>query len=120
MAVAEHRGNLFGGFRQHHHHRQLTVGGKPVAFEGPHRLLGGDDPLARHDALERRYDVGAARKHGLIRLRHCNRHAGLSRAVIGSTAKHYSAIWRPWPARDGPARYAHAAAPSRELGVDTL
>ena len=74
MAIGEHGGDLLGRFRQHHHHRKLAIGGEPIALIGPHRLLGGDDALARHDALERRDDLGAAGEHRRIGVGHCNGH----------------------------------------------
>ena len=49
MAVAQHFGDLLGGLRQHHHHRQLPVGGKPVAFVGAHLALGRDHALAMNN-----------------------------------------------------------------------
>ena len=60
VAVAQHRGDLCGGLRQHHHHRQRLVGGEPVGFVGPHLALGGDHPLARHDRPQCRHDLLAA------------------------------------------------------------
>ena len=35
--------------RQHHHQRQLAIGGEPVALEGAHAVDLIDDALARHD-----------------------------------------------------------------------
>ena len=66
MAIAQHRRDLIGGLRQHHHHRQLLVGGEPVGLVGPHRALGRDHALARHDRLQIGDDLrrgGPARPH---------------------------------------------------------
>ena len=36
-------------YRQHHHHGQLPVGGKPIAVIGPHLTFGCDHTLAGDD-----------------------------------------------------------------------
>ena len=46
VAIAQYLGDLLGGLRQHHHHGQLPVGGKPIAVIGPHSRLGCDHTLA--------------------------------------------------------------------------
>src|SRR5262249_17820154 len=66
--------DLIGGVRQHHNHRGLAVGGQPVRLVGPHRALGGDHALARHDRTQRRYDAVTALEHRLIRLWHRDWH----------------------------------------------
>ena len=60
VAIAQHLGDLLGGLRQHHHHRQLPIGGEPVALVRPHLALGRDHALARHDGPQRRDDARAA------------------------------------------------------------
>ena len=75
MAIGQHGGDLLGGLRQHHDHRERPIGGEAVAFVGPHGLFGRDHPLARHDAFERRDDLGAARKHRVVGLGHYNSHS---------------------------------------------
>ena len=57
VAVAQHFRHLFRGLGQHDHHRQLPVGGQPVGFVGPHRPLGRDHALARHDGRKRRHNL---------------------------------------------------------------
>ena len=52
VAIGSTCGDLLGGLRQHHHHRQLAVGGQPVGLERPHLALGGDHALARHDRAQ--------------------------------------------------------------------
>ena len=93
VAVGEHSGNLRRGLRQHHHHGQLPIGGKAIALVRPHGRFRSDHALARHDALERRDDLGAARKNRAVVFRHCNGHKRLSLGrlpgrVSGSFAAH--------------------------------
>ena len=90
VAIAQHRGDLLGRFRQHHHHRKLAIGSEPVALVGPHGVLGRDDALARHDALQRRDDLGAASQHVVIGLRHCNGHPSLSGVCAITLSRQYS------------------------------
>jgi hypothetical protein len=52
----------------------LLVGGQPVGFVGPHRALGRDHPLARHDRLQIGDDLRAAGEHGLIGSGHDDGH----------------------------------------------
>ncbi len=80
VAKPQHLRDLGGGFRQHHDHRQLAIGGEPVALVRPHCLLGRDDAFARHDAFERRHDLGAALKHRIVEQWHQQRHRNLARA----------------------------------------
>ncbi len=81
MAIAEHGGDLRGGLRQHHNHRQLAIGGEPIALVRPHGLFGRDDALARHDAPERRHDVGTALEHRIVEQWHQKRHRNLGYAL---------------------------------------
>ncbi len=78
VTITKDGGDLFGRFRQHDHHRNLAIRGQPIALEWPHRLRGGDDTLARHNAPERRHDLGPASQHRAVELRHCDSHPKLS------------------------------------------
>ena len=57
-----------------------------------------------HDTFERRHDLGAAGKDGIIRLGHRNRHTGpsgnASHDLQHVTGKHYSVNWPSSPGRD--------------------
>jgi hypothetical protein len=90
MTETEHGRDLFGGFRQHDHHRKLAIGGEAIALVRPHGALHGDDPLAGDHALERRNDFSAAGEHVRIRERQGNRHHSLSAVSAIILADHYS------------------------------
>ena len=93
VAVAQHLGNLPGGFRQHHHHGQLVIGGQPVGFVGLHLAGARDHPLARHDLTQRRDYLVAPRHHRAIHFRHPHRHVRYSRlsAVLPQDISHLTA-----------------------------
>jgi len=74
VAIAQHGRHLVGGFGQHHDHRQLLVGGKPVGFVRPHCALGGNHTLARHDGAQIGDDLRAAGEHRLIGCGHDDGH----------------------------------------------
>ena len=78
VAIAEHFGDLRGGFRQHHDHRKLTVGGEFVALVRPHGEIGRDYALPRHDAPQRRDNFGAPRQHRTVGFGHCHGHRRVS------------------------------------------
>ena len=69
-AVFQDARDLRHGLRQHHHQRQLAIGGEPVALEGAHAGDLVDDALARHDDAHIRDDLGAARQRRGVGLRH--------------------------------------------------
>ena len=70
LAIAQHRGDLRDGGRQHDDQRRLAIGGQPVAFIGAAFRLRDDDPLAGHDPPQRRGDVVAPGDHRCIGGRH--------------------------------------------------
>ena len=84
MAVAQDAADLIHGFRQHHQHRHLPVGGQPVRLERPQPVRIDDDALARHDGA--RSAAMAARRASTLgfRLRHGDpAHRGRGSCTLG-------------------------------------
>ena len=77
-AVFQDLRHLFGGVRQHHHHRRLAIGHQPVGLVGQHFGRTVDHALARHDRAQRRHDAVAARQDRLIRCGHHDGHGWVS------------------------------------------
>ena len=83
VAIFQDARDLRHGLRQHHHQRQLAIGGEPVALEGAHAVDLVDDALARHDDAHVGNDLGAARQRRGVGLRHGNAgHLLLPRAKV--------------------------------------
>ena len=74
MAPAQHGGNLFHRFGQHHQHRRLAIGGEPVRFPRTQRVGLRDHAFAGHDRLHRGDDAVALGERALVGRGHGDGH----------------------------------------------
>ena len=114
VAIAQHLGDLLGGLRKHDNHRQLAIGGEPVAFVWSQFALRIDHTLAGYNRPQGGDNARPAAQYRLICLRHSHGHGQNSRLILKQRYQPFDALHiglaKPIGNQSGPAGVGSAAA----------